>query len=209
MVYKKINIGDIFFIDVDDISYWTAVKYENTSLPLVGTFDDAAAEILEKYGFFNKPLLKVKYIGNGIFEEMITGEKIYCFGEFEDYTIDELYFDEKHCSSISEFFRIAKKIIEIGRNIVLVINSKSDVLKCTEELEERYSNQITDSADPIKNMMKDFKKGGLKSYKNAIECIKKEYLVMEENMKGFAAELLNNDSELVNHDNNTGSIKHT
>ena len=75
---KKIELGDIFFIDAGSIYSFGVSKEDD----MIG---DRYGTVSSKY---SDMLFAVKYIGNAVVEEMLTGEKILLCGEGDRYRKD-------------------------------------------------------------------------------------------------------------------------
>lgn len=73
---EDIKIGDIFFVDARDICAWGSLEIDEDHTYEVATWNEEefSEEMVE-----NPIYIAVKYIGDGVIQEMTTKEKIVCY----------------------------------------------------------------------------------------------------------------------------------
>lgn len=140
---QEIKIGDVFFISTSGLNTWTYNEDSSFFCSCGSLTDD-----------FEDMLLVVKYIGDGILEEMLTGEKI-LVDRFYDGNISyeqdssvtcfayANYFEEKKTNKkvrdVSDYINVLKSIKENSTKYPLVFSLiDSEIYEISDENKSRY-----------------------------------------------------------------------
>ena len=162
-VNHKIKVGDVFFIKSYNLAGYEILCYE---------FDKLYASGKTHYYTFTKSdiLFVIKYIGNGVFEEMVTHEKISSQlgskGLFK--SILEFEFDDYDSNIMSypiEFETYIKKNKSIGDRIGLIPLFKDCYIEKLERMVDRIIEYPIVLISEISNL-----------YSISDNYLKKEYL---------------------------------
>ena len=121
---NKIEIGEIFFSDIRnlagaDIDELEAEVKEGTIDIISWCHGYNVNQVIQKY-YKTSILIALKYLGNGIFEEMVTGEKIITSGE-------NLRFKETESSTVK------KELSDINYDSSVILNYEDYLIENQED----------------------------------------------------------------------------
>jgi len=197
-IEDKIKIGDIFFIRCRELGCGTEeVVYTQDYERSYNAFSYGGVVCLDKSYMF----LAVKYVGNGIVEEMLTGELILMYDSVNDFKYEDVknyslvkpgvtlkdyeigYETSSKIAFVSDLEKYKKLIIQYP---LILFPSPEIIYSITEESKEYYIRHSDEERKKTIEKMKDIALEQNKKIIDKIDSILNEYGNADEYMLSMA-----------------------